>query len=117
MQFQKRNCIFFLFKNTIYRGGKNEKKSKINQILEMPREIDNKEPKITIISFDEIFIENYKGILEYEEFFVKIGTEIGTINVNGYNLMLEQITEDDIGIKGIIKSIDLEKDEEMPQNT
>ena len=31
--------------------------------------------------------------------------------------MLEQITEDDIGIKGIIKSIDLEKDEEMPQNT
>ena len=76
------------------------KKSKINQILEMPREIDNN-----------------KGILEYEEFFVKIGTEIGTINVNGYNLMLEQITEDDIGIKGIIKSIDLEKDEEMPQNT
>ena len=94
-----------------------KRKNKINQILEMPREIDNKEPKITIISFDEIFIENYKGILEYEEFFVKIGTEIGTINVNGYNLMLEQITEDDIGIKGKIKSIDLEKDEGVLQNT
>ena len=34
-----------------------KRKSKINQILEMPREIDNKEPKITIISFDEIFLD------------------------------------------------------------
>lgn len=88
-----------------------KKKNRINQILEIPREIDNKEPKITIISFDEIFIENYKGILEYEEFFVKVDTEIGTVNINGYKLTLEQITEDDIAIKGTIKSIDLEKNE------
>lgn len=88
-----------------------KRKNKINNILEMPREIDSKEPKITIISFDEILIENYKGILEYEEFFVKVDTEIGTININGYKLTLEQITCDDIGIKGIIKSIDLEKNE------
>lgn len=86
-----------------------KKKSKINQILEMPREIDNKEPKITIISFDEILIENYKGILEYEEFFIKVDTEIGIININGYKLTLEQITDEDIGIKGTIKSIELEK--------
>lgn len=86
-----------------------KRKNKFNQILDMPRELDNTEPKITIISFDEMFIENYKGILEYEEFFIKVATEIGTININGYKLTLEQITEDDIGIKGIIKSIELEK--------
>ncbi len=86
-----------------------KKKRKINQILEMPREIDSKEPKITIISFDEILIENYKGILEYEEFFIKVDTEIGIININGYKLALEQITDEDIGIKGIIKNIELEK--------
>lgn len=87
------------------------KRNRFNQMLEMPREIDNKEPKITIISFDEILIENYKGILEYEEFFIKVDTEIGTINVNGFKLTLEQITSDDIGIKGTIKSIELEKNE------
>lgn len=83
--------------------------NRINQILEMPREIDSKEPKITIISFDEILIENYKGVLEYEEFFIKVDTEIGIVNINGYKLALEQITQDDIGIKGTIKSIELEK--------
>lgn len=86
-----------------------KKRNKLNQILEMPREIDSKESKITIISFDEILIENYKGILEYEEFFIKIDTEIGVINVNGYNLALEQITSDDIVIKGTIRNIELEK--------
>lgn len=89
-----------------------KKKNKFNEFLEMPREIDNKEAKITIISFDEIFIENYKGILEYEEFFIKINTEIGTISVNGYNLTLQEITSDDIGIKGTIKSIEFEKNQE-----
>lgn len=88
-----------------------KRKNRLNQMLEMPREIDNKEPKITIISFDEIYIENYKGILEYEEFFIKVDTEIGAININGYKLTLKQISEDDIGIKGTIKSIDLEKNE------
>lgn len=86
-----------------------KRKNKFNQILDMPRELDSTEPKITMISFDEMFIENYKGILEYEEFFIKVATKIGTININGYKLILEQITEDDIGIKGIIKSIELEK--------
>jgi len=91
------------------------KKGKLNRLLEMPREIDSKEPKITIVSFDEILIENYKGILEYEEFFVKINTEIGTVDINGYKLTLEQITGDDIAIKGIIKSIELEKNQ-MEEN-
>lgn len=86
-----------------------KRKSRLNQILEMPREIEKRESKITIVSFEEMLIENYKGILEYEEFYVKIHTELGTINVNGYKLKLEQITEDDIAIKGIINSVDFER--------
>ena len=89
-----------------------KRKNRFNEFLEMPREIDNKEPKVTIISFDEIYIENYKGILEYEDFFIKINTEIGTISVNGFNLTLQEITSDDIGVKGTIKSIELEKNQE-----
>ena len=85
------------------------KKRKLMQILDMPREIDKGNSKITILSFDEILIENYKGILEYEEIFVKIQTEIGSVNINGFSLNLEQITEDDILITGKINSIDLER--------
>lgn len=85
------------------------KLNKFAQMLDMPRELDKTQTKVTIISFDEILIENYKGIMEYEEFFVKINTEIGVININGFNLKLEQMTNEDILVKGVINSIDLER--------
>lgn len=83
--------------------------NKFDKILELPKEVCSDIPKITIIGFDEILIENFKGILEYEEFFVRINTHIGIININGYNLSLENMTDDDIKVKGKIESLDIER--------
>ena len=83
--------------------------TKLNKALEIPREISGTDIKITIMGFDEMLIENYKGILEYEEFYIKVKTEIGNINISGFNLKLEQITEDDIAVKGKIEGIDIER--------
>ena len=83
--------------------------NKINKALEFPREISSQDIKISIIGFDEMLIENYKGILEYEEFYIKVKTSIGNINISGFNLGLEQVTEDDISVKGKIESIDIER--------
>ena len=82
---------------------------RIDRLLEMPQEIYTNNPKVTINGFEEILIENYKGILEYEEFLVRINTYLGIINVNGYNLNLETMTNDDIRVTGKIESIDLER--------
>ena len=65
-------------------------------------------PKITITAFDEMLIENFKAILEYEDFFVRVSTYIGVISINGFNLKLSQITEDDILVSGKIENIDFE---------
>ena len=82
---------------------------KIDDILEMPKEVYSNEPKITILGFEEIVIENYKGILEYEDFYVRINTYIGIVNINGFNLNLETMTNDDIRVTGKIESIDIER--------
>ena len=70
------------------------KKGKIGKILEMPEEVCSNIPKITITGFNELILENYKGILEYEEFFASISTYIGIV------------------ITGKIESIDIERTEE-----
>ena len=88
---------------------KNRFTTTINKALDVPRELSEDEIKVTIIGFDEMLIENYKGILEYEEFYIKIKTDIGNLNINGFSLKLEQITEDDILVKGKIKNIDIER--------
>ena len=81
----------------------------LDKILEMPQEICSDIPKIIITGFDEMIIENFKGILEYEEFFVRINTHIGVVNINGFNLNLENMTNDDIKVTGKIESIDMER--------
>ena len=86
--------------------------SRIDKFLEMPQEIYSNIPKITITGFEEMIIENFKGILEYEDFFISINTNIGIININGYELKLENMTNDDIKVTGKIESFDLERNTE-----
>lgn len=86
-----------------------KKNNKLDRLLELPQEVYSKVPKIIITGFDEIIIENFKGILEYEEFYVRINTYIGIVNINGYGMTLENMTNDDIKVKGKIESIDIER--------
>lgn len=88
------------------------KKKRLDKILEIPEEVYSNTPKITITGFNEIILENYKGILEYEEFFASISTYIGVVNINGYNINLEKMTNDDIKITGKIESVELERIED-----
>lgn len=83
--------------------------SRISNMLEIPKEISSNEPKLTIVGFNEMIIENYKGILEYEEFYIRINTYIGTININGFGLELTQMNDEVISITGKIESIDIER--------
>lgn len=87
------------------------KKRKIDKILEMPDEVCLNIPKLTIVGFNELILENYKGILEYEEFYTSICTYIGIVNISGFNLNLEKMTNDDIKITGKIESIEIERTE------
>lgn len=88
---------------------KKNKLNKINRLLELPEEVTTNKPKLTIVGFEEILIENYKAILEYEDYYIKINTHIGAININGFNLRLKEMTGDDIMVLGSIDSMDFEQ--------
>ncbi len=86
-----------------------KKQNRFEELLEIPKEISSQNPKITIMGFEELFVENYKSILEYQDFYVRLSTHIGIINVNGFELKLNEMTNDDILITGKIEGIDFEK--------
>ncbi len=88
------------------------KKRKINKFLEIPEEVYSNIPKITLTGFNELVLENYKGILEYEEMFASISTNIGIVNLSGTNINLEKMTNDDIRITGKIEKIELDSIED-----
>lgn len=83
--------------------------TKLDSLLELPREVASSDVKITIIAFDEILIENYKNILEYQDILIKVNTFQGAVTIYGFNLKLEQLTDEDIKVKGKIDTIELER--------
>jgi len=82
--------------------------SRLDELLNIPKELSTNNPKITILGFEQLLIENHKGILEYQDYFIRLNTYIGIVNINGFNLKLEEMTTDDLMIKGKIDSIDFE---------
>ncbi len=90
-----------------------KKQNRFEELLEIPKELSSNEPRITIAGFNEMLIENYKGILEYQEFFIRINTYTGIININGFNLSLTEMTLDDVVVRGKIDSIDFEALEDV----
>ncbi len=88
---------------------KPKKYTKLDSLLEIPREVASSDIKITISGFDEVLIENYKNILEYQDILIKINTYEGAVSIYGLNLKLENMTDEDIKVKGKIDSIEFER--------
>jgi len=87
-------------------------RNKIEKLLEIPVEVTTNIPKITLIGFNQLMIENYMGVIEYEEYLVKINSSIGIIIIEGNKMNLNQINENDVLISGAISKIYLESTEE-----
>ena len=77
---------------------------KFDKLFDIPEELTSDIVKITILGFNKMLVENYKAILEYQDFFIRIKMSTGLININGFELLLNEMTKDDLIITGNIES-------------
>jgi len=86
-----------------------EKPSKITHnianSLQIPRDLAYKDAIITMIGSAELYIENYKCILEYEERWIIVQTKTNKVKVEGKHLQIEYYTNDEMKIKGKIAHV------------
>ena len=85
--------------------GKNDFREKLEKALEMPVELLNNYPRITVLGNESVFIENYKALLDYEENLIRVSNNI---SIYGEKLNVAEITADDMLVSGKIKSIEFE---------
>lgn len=64
-------------------------------------------PVISMLGDCEVFIENYRGILEYSSEYLKVSTKIGNIRVSGSNLVIYHMNQDEILLRGCIGKVSL----------
>ena len=82
---------------------------RFDKLFDIPEELTSDIAKVTILGFNRMLIENYKAILEYQDFFIRIKMSTGLININGFELLMNEMTKDDLIITGNIESVDFEK--------
>ncbi len=80
-------------------------KKKMADTLDLPEEYALGSLKISIIDFSSVGILNYKSIVEYGENIIKINTKEKMIRIEGDSLIIDNITDDEIKIKGSIKNL------------
>jgi len=83
-------------------------KKKENDLLEklhLPKDITQGAFILTAVGNRELYIENYKGILEYTSSCIRIQGKNTYIVIEGKKLKIDYYTEEDMLIKGYIASI------------
>lgn len=80
-------------------------KSKIAEKLNIPQDISDGLPIVTVTGKNEIYVENYKGIIEYGKCCIKIQTKVCRVTFSGKNLEIVYYTNVDMKITGEIESV------------
>lgn len=76
--------------------------------LELPKDLMYGASIVTITGRREVLIENYKGILEYNEEYIRVQAKNVKITIFGKQLTIEYYTNEDMKVVGFIKSIEYE---------
>ena len=76
----------------------------MTEALELPKEIMLNLPLISFIGREEVSIENYKGILEYGEETVRVGTAAGVLRLTGRGLCIKQLSAECLVVTGRVES-------------
>lgn len=81
------------------------KKDIIMESLQLPKDILNGDMRITLIGYREIWIENYKGILEYSPETILLQGKNCKVQIVGKRLVIDYYTNEDMKITGRILSV------------
>ncbi len=80
-------------------------KSRISDVTNIPKDVILGVPLVQLVGQEEFYIENYRGILEYTNTFIRIQTKIGQIHICGKELEIIYYTNDEMKVIGRIESL------------
>ena len=74
----------------------------------IPKDVIMDMPRITVTGDREIYIENHRGIVGFDENSISISSGIGKITVYGDGLTISAVRREDVLISGSFKKIEYE---------
>ena len=87
----------------------NRGKEIIADKLDLPKDVILDKPKLIVLGRNEVTIENHKGILAFEEDFIRVNTSEGPIIIKGNKFEILYIATSTITISGWFDEIAYER--------
>ncbi len=78
---------------------------KASETLDLPKSMTMQLPRLILTGHRELYIENYRGILEYGDGFVRIATSARDVRVCGSALTIKSIASEEITLEGNIDAV------------
>ena len=102
MHVEKSTCIYYCMKKSHKQNNEKFNRENIADSLKIPKDILLGFSILTAIGHTELWIENYKGILEYTDEVIHIQGKNGRIMIEGTNLCIDYYSNEDMKIIGNI---------------
>ncbi|NLG86210.1 MAG: sporulation protein YqfC [Firmicutes bacterium] len=80
---------------------------KVAEFLEIPQDIVLDLSRITLVGNIEVTLENHRGIIEYSSDRLRLALPQGELIISGEELILVSLAQEEIVIRGRIKSLEL----------
>ncbi|NLA12166.1 MAG: sporulation protein YqfC [Firmicutes bacterium] len=81
----------------------------IADLFELPREIILDLPRITQVGNVQLYIENHRGVIAYDENEIRLSVNSGEIIIRGEQLQIKNLLEEELLVKGVIGSLTYER--------
>jgi len=80
----------------------------IADFFELPQEIILDLPRITLVGNMQLYIENHRGVISYNQNEVRLSVNKGEVIIRGEGLQIENLLEEELLIKGMLESLSYE---------
>lgn len=92
-------------------------REKIAEMTDIPKDFMMNMPRVTVLGNKEVYVDNYKGLLEYTQEIIRLATTNKVIIIKGDGLMITRIVEEAVFVGGNIFSIEFaSKNKRIEQN-
>ncbi len=73
--------------------------------LDLPKDVVYGVPIVTVTGQMELCVENYRGLIEYNDSLLRLQTKTGQIKVEGNHIQITSYTREELYMTGMIHSI------------
>lgn len=76
-----------------------------NGLLDLPQDVLQEMPRITLIGNKELYIENHRGVLHFSSEQLRLALAQGSLEISGQGLVIRNILGQELSVEGIIGEI------------